>query len=206
MRVTRLLAVLPLLVLPSSGFFSTNYQGKDAGYPVTSLGAQSGTVYNGCSLFFRKRDRFYSGRVFWGEANMREDRRADFEDGTKTGIVDVTRLPAGDYEIFNFQIFYPDPLQHRHRAERVQLQAGLLDTVHGQARRRNLYRRVHRGRNQGAELFWDAGSGWGVFRRVEPCRSGHRDCQEEGAGVRDVRSAVGNLRSIGNPLIKAGAR
>jgi len=106
----RLLAILSLLAIAActTGLHVSNYAGPDAGYLVSSLGAQPGTVYNGYTLFYRRKDRSPegNGKIWWGQANILEGRQLDFEDGTGTGIVDVRRMPPGDYEIFNFQIFY----------------------------------------------------------------------------------------------------
>jgi len=204
-RLTRLLAIVLALALPgcaSSGYFSTNYEGQDTGYLVTSLGAQTGTVYNGYSLFFRKRDGSYSGKVFWGQANMFEDRKLDFEGGGKAGIVDVTRVPPGDYEIFNFQIFY---------------NAGTAQQWFSSKQDFSIPFKIRRGGGTYVGEFIAVGVKGKNFFGMEIPAGGYfevssraeRDiaiAKRKEPALRDVASAVANVRSVGNPLIKAGAR
>jgi hypothetical protein len=105
-----LLTILSLLILSSctAGLHVTNYEGPDAGVLVTSLGAKTGTVYNGYNLFYRMKNRSPDGdgTIWWGQANILEGRKLDIDNGGETGIVDVRRLPPGEYEIFNFRVFY----------------------------------------------------------------------------------------------------
>jgi hypothetical protein len=48
--------------------------------------------------------------VLWGQDNVFDDRKLDFDEGTKMRIVDVIWLPPGDDELYNFrpvsQAFY----------------------------------------------------------------------------------------------------
>jgi hypothetical protein len=60
-------------------------------------------VCNVCDLYFRKKDRSFEGRVLWGQDNVFDDRKLDFDEGTKMGNVDVIRLLPGDYELYNFR-------------------------------------------------------------------------------------------------------
>jgi hypothetical protein len=115
----RIFAALPLLLVvscveagPSSGVLSGNsgplsgkYEGADAGYLVVALAAKAGTSYDSYTLMFRSKDRSAQGRVWWGQGNMFDRRKLDVDDGKEKGIVDVRRLPPGDYEIFNFNVF-----------------------------------------------------------------------------------------------------
>jgi hypothetical protein len=204
-RLTRLLAIVALLALPgcaSSGFFSTNYEGKDTGYLVTSLGAQTGTVYNGYSLFFRKRDGSYSGKVFWGQANMFEDRKLDFEGGGKAGIVDVTRIPPGDYELFNFQIFYNAGTAQKWFSSKQDFSIPFKIRQGGGTYIGEFIAVGVKGQNFfGIEI--PAGGYFVVSNKAE------RDiaiAKRKEPALRDVASAVANVGSVGNPLIKAGAR
>jgi hypothetical protein len=105
-----LLTILSLLFLSSctTGLHVTNYAGPDAGVLVTSLGAKTGTVYNGYNLFYRKKNHAPDGdgMIWWGQASILEGHKLDIDTGSETGIVDVRRLPPGEYEIFNFRVFY----------------------------------------------------------------------------------------------------
>jgi hypothetical protein len=105
-----LLTILSLLILSgcAAGLHVANYQGPDAGVLVASLGAKTSTVYDSYSLFYRKKNRSPDGdgTIWWGQANMLEGRKLDIDNGSETGIVDVRSLPPGEYEIFNFRVFY----------------------------------------------------------------------------------------------------
>jgi hypothetical protein len=46
--------------------------------------------------------------VLWGQDNLFDDRKLNFDDGTKVGIADVIRLPPGDCEIHNFRLVSRD--------------------------------------------------------------------------------------------------
>jgi hypothetical protein len=119
--MSRIFAVLGLLVLmgcegPQSGPFGIGnggplagtYAGADGGYLIMSLTARR--AY-GLAILFRRRDRSATGTVWWGRADMfmfNIWQPLDIRDGMRKerGIVDVRRLPPGDYEIYNFRITY----------------------------------------------------------------------------------------------------
>lgn len=83
---------------------SGKYAGTDAGYLILALTAQKGTAYTDYTIFFRKKDHSISGSVWWGQGNTFDQRKLDINDSLETGIIDVRRLPPGDYEIFNFLV------------------------------------------------------------------------------------------------------
>jgi hypothetical protein len=68
-----------------------------------TIAAQTGTLYDDYFLYFRKKDRSAEGEIWWGQQNPFDQRKVDIKDDKQEGIVDVRRLPPGDYEIFNFQ-------------------------------------------------------------------------------------------------------
>ena len=93
---------------PGAGAFdigplSGKYTGNDAGYLVVTIAAQTGTLYDDYFLYLRKKDRSAKGEIWWGQENPFDRRKLDIEDDKEEGIVDVRRLPPGDYEIFNVQ-------------------------------------------------------------------------------------------------------
>lgn len=90
--------------LGSSGPLGGKYDGADAGYLILTLGAQAGTAYSDYAIFFRKRDGSASGSIWWGQGNMFDRRKLDIDDNKEKALVDVRRLPPGDYEVFNFDV------------------------------------------------------------------------------------------------------
>jgi hypothetical protein len=117
----RIFAILTLLLLagcveagpasgPNSDFFanagplSGKYTGADAGYLITTVAARLDTGYDSYNLNFRKKDRSTESNVWWGQSNMFDRRKLDIDDGKERGIVEVRRLPPGDYEFFNYRI------------------------------------------------------------------------------------------------------
>jgi hypothetical protein len=125
--MTRIFALLSLVVLlgcaaegprsgvpldfeANSGLLSGNYDGADAGYLIMSLAAaHSHIAYNSYTIRFRKTDRSVAGGVWWGQHNISDQRKLDIKDRNETGIIDVRRLPPGDYEIFNYNIYFNSP-------------------------------------------------------------------------------------------------
>jgi hypothetical protein len=123
--MTRIFAVLSLLLVvgcategplsgPPAEFFvnsgplSGSYAGADAGYLIMSLSERSDPPpwywQNNYTIQFRRRDGSGDGRVWWGQHHPSDRRKPDVADGRETGIVDVRRLPPGDYEIFYFTV------------------------------------------------------------------------------------------------------
>ena len=83
-----------------------DYKGDDAGYLVTSVAAQAGTVYDAYSFYFRNKDGSVKSRIWWGQQNIFDSRKPDFNDTAESGVVDIRKLPPGNYEIYNFDVFY----------------------------------------------------------------------------------------------------
>jgi hypothetical protein len=94
----------PASVLFPPGPLAGKYSGADGGYLVTTLAAEKGSKWDQYSLSLRKIDRSIAGELWWGPANMLDRRQPDVDDGREIALVDVRRLPPGDYEIFNFDI------------------------------------------------------------------------------------------------------
>ncbi len=205
-RLTTLLAIVLLLGLPgcvSTGLYSTNYDGKDAGFLVAALGAQGGTVYDVCDLYFRKKDQSFDGRVLWGQDNFLDDRKPDFDDGTKVGIVDVIRLPPGDYELYNFRLVSRDFYVGYRKARREfksKQDFSLPFTIRPGA---GTYIGEFLAVGIKAQDKTPAGAYFLLSNMAD------RDlpiAKRKQAALSEVAAAVPDLRSFGNPLIKSGAR
>jgi hypothetical protein len=119
--MTRTFAILlPLLVAgciasgsvsgpPADSIFNTGplsgkYAGTDAGYLVVTIAAQTDTLYDDYWIYFRRKDRSADNQIWWGQQNPVDQRKLDIKNDKEEGMVDVRRLPPGDYEIFNFQV------------------------------------------------------------------------------------------------------
>jgi hypothetical protein len=81
----------------------SQYTGADAGTLVVSIGLAPGTTYQSFAIYLRRMDGDDDQRVWWGADNPFDTRKAEYTSGG-TGIVEVRKLPPGDYEIYNFLI------------------------------------------------------------------------------------------------------
>lgn len=92
--------------------FPTDYAGPDAGKVLLGIGATTGTSYSSYSLLFRKRgssangEKSAVGRFTYFQTNMFYKQVADYQSPTESGVVLVQSLPPGEYEIYNFDIFF----------------------------------------------------------------------------------------------------
>jgi hypothetical protein len=89
----------------SSNYIPANYAGDDAGYIVMSLGASTETKYEAYKLFIRKMDKSLNSGVAYLPDNMFKPTKKDFIDNDSHGAVISFAMPAGDYEIYNCDIF-----------------------------------------------------------------------------------------------------
>jgi len=88
----------------NSGELTGKYAGADAGFLVTALTSRPDIPYYSYSLNFRTKDRGATSSVWWGQADMLDVRKLDIDDNQEKGIVEVRRLPPGEYEFFNFRV------------------------------------------------------------------------------------------------------
>jgi hypothetical protein len=198
-----LLTILSLIVLSSctTGLHVTNYEGPDAGILVTSLGANAGTVYNGYNLFYRKKNHSPDGdgMIWWGQASILEGRKLDIDNGSETGIVDVRRLPPGEYEIFNFRVFYNGGNVQKHFSSKQDFSIPFS---------------IRPGRATYIGEFIAVGvQGQNIFGFSIPdgayftiSNRGERDiaiARQKHAGLGEVQSTVVDPKQVGNPLIRA---
>jgi hypothetical protein len=89
----------------SSNYIPANYTGDDAGHIVISLGASTETNYSSYKLFIRKTDESLNSGVAYLPDNMFKPSKKDFIDNDSHGAIISFAMPAGDYEIYNFDIF-----------------------------------------------------------------------------------------------------
>lgn len=114
MRTSRLF-LLPLAFLgacASVDSIPTNYAGADGGKVVVGIGAAPGTSYSSYALQFRKRVNAgaaaqpATGRFIYFQTNIFSRQTPDYTANGENGVVLVEALPPGDYEIYNFDVFY----------------------------------------------------------------------------------------------------
>lgn len=91
----------------------TNYAGPDAGRVVLGFGAANDTTYSTYTLLFRNvRSSAESvgapaeGYFVFCQTNVFCGRKFDYEKPNEVGVVLIASLPAGKYEIYNFDVFY----------------------------------------------------------------------------------------------------
>ena len=89
----------------TKNYIPANYVGDDAGHIVISLGASTETKYNSYKLFIRKIDKSLNSGVAYLVNNIFKPMKKDFVDNDSHGIVVSYAMPAGDYEIYNFDVF-----------------------------------------------------------------------------------------------------
>jgi hypothetical protein len=86
----------------------TDYSGPNSGRVVLSMSAVAPTAYSYYRFHFRKRGETGSapyGELTFFQTNVFYSREPDFKNANDAGVVLTASLPAGDYEIFNFEIF-----------------------------------------------------------------------------------------------------
>lgn len=106
-KILLLLAALMLSACGSIPDVRNEYQGPDAGRIAIGIGASANTHYSSYSLNFRKlgdRDGD-SNRFVYFQLNEFSAQKRDYDNAEENGVVQSFRLPPGDYEIFNFDVF-----------------------------------------------------------------------------------------------------
>jgi hypothetical protein len=112
------LCVVVLFLAPwtgaQAGWFSgddteqlKDYKGADAGRLVVSLGAYRGADYAFYRLFFHTHDKSKMAQVkYTANQPFLPQRYTDYSDGIEAGDVAVWALAPGEYEFYNFEIYY----------------------------------------------------------------------------------------------------
>jgi hypothetical protein len=196
-RLTTLLAAVLLLGLAgcsSSGVRLGEYDGKDAGFLVASMSEHTGTYYSDYTLHFRNRkDQSYAGRLRWAPSLL-EARKAEFVDGTRSGIVEVVRLPPGDYELYNFEI---SSLSRRYKAKQDFAYPFTIKPGAGTCIGEFLAVGIKGPGGQSGGAFFVVSN---MAARGLPLAKGKEPA------LPPVVTAVADVRSLGTPLLQAGAR
>ena len=84
------------------------YSGPDAGQVAIGIGAAHGAQYQSYTLLFRRTDGSGAGKVgrlTYFQDNIFSSQKRDYDTPTESGVVLLSSLPAGTYEIFDFDIF-----------------------------------------------------------------------------------------------------
>jgi hypothetical protein len=106
----RILVLLLAVLLTACGSIPdvrNEYQGPDAGRVAIGIGATVPTRYSSYSLVFRKvgEKDAPANRFVYFQDNSFSAQKRDYDNAAENGVVQSFRLPPGDYEIFNFDIF-----------------------------------------------------------------------------------------------------
>ncbi len=104
-----IISVLLLSGCVSISTIPTDYRGADAGKLVIAIGASKETYYSSYSLLFKKRidqvSQFATGRLIYFQGNLFYSQDPDYINDKENGVILISSLPSGDYDIFNFDLF-----------------------------------------------------------------------------------------------------
>lgn len=100
------IAAITLIVSACAGTIPRDYAGPDAGHLVVALGASAETKYSSYTLMYRKKGDKAEGMIRYLQENMFSPTKRDFDGESGNGFVAVHSLPAGEYEIYNFDVFF----------------------------------------------------------------------------------------------------
>ena len=114
MRRLFILFVVALVSGCAAPHIPTNYAGSDAGTIVVGIGAAADTSYSIYTLLVRPRavatnDSTGVARLVWAQTNIFSKQAPEYENESEAGVVVVATLPAGEYEVFNFEVFQNPP-------------------------------------------------------------------------------------------------
>ncbi len=100
-------------------YIPKNYSGVDAGYAIVSIGHTKKTKYCSYKLLIRTKDKTAQNAVHYMPRNYTMDNGVNFENNKIIGSVELLKLPPGDYEIYNVDVFENLGLfQTNYRAEK----------------------------------------------------------------------------------------
>ena len=102
--------LIVFLILIISGCATGNripldYSGVDTGYAIISIGHTKETQYSSYKFLFRTVDKKAENMVGYWAPFFLKKHKGDFENDRSIGTVELLRLPPGEYEIYNFDIF-----------------------------------------------------------------------------------------------------
>lgn len=108
--MTRILMLFAAILLSACGSIPdvrNEYQEPNAGRVAIGIGASANTHYSSYALNFRKigDKEAEPNRFVYFQHNEFSAQKKDYDNADENGVVQSFRLPPGDYEIFNFDIF-----------------------------------------------------------------------------------------------------
>lgn len=106
--IWKVLAAVALLALSGcalNGYVPRDYTGKDAGHLIFGFGAGPGTSYSSYTLYFRNKATGAVGTQMYLQQTLFTAPSRDFDDSGENGLVAIQRIPAGEYEIYNFNAY-----------------------------------------------------------------------------------------------------
>jgi len=187
----------PLAFDENTSPLSGKYSGSDAGYLVMTLAARSDTSYTAYDMAFRTKDGSARGSVWWGQTNMFDRRKLDIDDGQEKAIVDVRRLPPGDYEIVNFDVDLVGGVARS--TWRSKKDFSIPFTIApGRATYVGEFLAV---RINGKNFFGMTVPNGAYFVLADKAEREIALAKQKEPGIAEVTSAVGDPKIIGNPLI-----
>ena len=102
------------LVLAACNSIPTDYKGSDAGTVLVGIGVvKGGYPYSSFALLFRSTDEWKgdpalvpSGRFVFHAMSFFGENKPDYDSPDEFGVVIASRLRPGNYEVFNFDVFF----------------------------------------------------------------------------------------------------
>ena len=99
------ISLITILGCATVNHIPLNQSGGEVGYAVISIGHAKGTNYSSYKMLFRTKDKTAQNAVGYKTPVFSKKNKTDFEDERTIGTVELLRLPAGEYEIYNFDVF-----------------------------------------------------------------------------------------------------
>lgn len=90
------------------------YQGTDAGRIVIAIGAEPKTSYAYYSFIFRRVGGTERRTMTYVQDKIGAPQKRDYDNASENGVVLSFRLPPGQYEIYNLDIYMPGAMSYTH--------------------------------------------------------------------------------------------
>jgi hypothetical protein len=199
----RIFALLSLFVISGcAGQLSGNYQGADAGHLVMSLAARIDTKYTSYDWSFRRKDHSSDSLIRWQQRGVFGLTEPEIKDDLETGIVEVRRLPPGEYEIYNFKIARITGVLDSYWSSRQDFSIPFT-IFPGKATYIGEFMAV---KIPGTNLFGQEVGDGGYFILSSKAERDLALARQKQPGLGEVVTTIVNPASIGNPLITDGPR
>jgi hypothetical protein len=89
----------------TGNYIPKDYAGEDVGHAIVSVGHTKETNYYSYKLLFRTKDQMSHNNVGYFTPTFSKMNDDDYVTETTIGTVEIMKLPPGDYEIYNVEIF-----------------------------------------------------------------------------------------------------